>query len=253
MAIYTPYTYLIGWSNHQKYYYGARWAKNCHPDELWKTYFTSSKHVHDFWKEHGEPDIIQVRKIFSTKEQVRQWEHKVLRRIGVKNNSKWLNITTSLGIDYNTHPFLGKTHSEQTKIKISKSLVGRKDTEETKKKKSEAGKKRTGERNNMFGKIGTNNPNYGRRHSEQTIKIMSEIKKGENHPNYGKKRPDHSKKMSGDNHFNYGKSLNNETRIKISNTLKNKPKIKCKYCDYEHHSKGILTRYHNENCKNKPS
>lgn len=44
------YTYLIGWSNHNKWYYGRRTAKNCHPNEFWKTYFTSSKYVKEFRK-----------------------------------------------------------------------------------------------------------------------------------------------------------------------------------------------------------
>lgn len=34
----TPYTYLIGWSKHNKFYYGVRYAKNSNPKELWITY-----------------------------------------------------------------------------------------------------------------------------------------------------------------------------------------------------------------------
>jgi hypothetical protein len=252
MNIYTPYTYLIGWSKHQKYYYGARWAKHCHPSDLWKTYFTSSKSVKQFRKKYGNPDIIEIRKTFSSKTEVRLWEHKVLRRLRVKNNPKWLNITSSLGIDYEIHPFLDKTHSEETKMKISQSLTGKKDKEETKKKKSEIAKKRTGEKNGMFGKLGSDHPNYGMKHTEETKKIMSEKKRGENHPNFGKKRPDHSKKMSGENHFNYRKNLEENTRSKISKTLKNKPIVKCKYCDFKHYIKAHLVRYHNDNCKHKP-
>lgn len=62
MTVY--YTYLIGWTEHNKWYYGVRFAKNCHPNELWKTYFTSSKHVISFRNTFGEPDIINVRKTF---------------------------------------------------------------------------------------------------------------------------------------------------------------------------------------------
>ncbi len=64
MSIYIPYTYIIGWSLYNKYYYGVRYAKNCNPNDLWKTYFTSSKYVKEFRNNHGEPDIIQVRKTF---------------------------------------------------------------------------------------------------------------------------------------------------------------------------------------------
>jgi hypothetical protein len=85
------YTYLIGWSKHNKFYYGARWAKDCSPDDLWNTYFTSSKHVKAFCKEHGEPDIIQVRKVFSDTDKCKLHERKVLEKLDVLNNDKWLN------------------------------------------------------------------------------------------------------------------------------------------------------------------
>jgi len=54
----TPYTYLIGWTAHNKFYYGARWSNDCDPSDLWQTYFTSSRHVKRFRDEHGEPDIV---------------------------------------------------------------------------------------------------------------------------------------------------------------------------------------------------
>ena len=85
------YTYLIGWSKHDKFYYGARWAKDCSPDDLWNTYFTSSKHVKAFRKEHGEPDVIQVRKVFSDADKCKLHERKALEKLDVLNNDKWLN------------------------------------------------------------------------------------------------------------------------------------------------------------------
>jgi len=48
MFIHIPYTYLIGWTSTNKYYYGVRFAKNCNPSELFITYFTSSKHVKNY-------------------------------------------------------------------------------------------------------------------------------------------------------------------------------------------------------------
>jgi hypothetical protein len=86
-----PYTYLIGWSSQNKFYYGARWAKNCSPDDLWITYFTSSKHVKTFRDEYGEPDIVQVRKIFNNVNHCKIYERKVLQRLDVLTNDKWLN------------------------------------------------------------------------------------------------------------------------------------------------------------------
>lgn len=85
------YTYLIGWSKHNKFYYGARWAKNCNPADLWKTYFTSSIHVKKYREQFGEPDIIQIRKIFTDIEKCRTHEQTILRRLKVITNTKWLN------------------------------------------------------------------------------------------------------------------------------------------------------------------
>lgn len=93
MSIYTPYTYLIGWSTHNKWYYGVRYAKNCNPSDLCKTYFTSSKHIKQFRKEYGDPDIIQIRKKFNDVEKAILWEHKVLKRLKVNITEKWINQT----------------------------------------------------------------------------------------------------------------------------------------------------------------
>ena len=40
-----PFTYLIKHIPTNRYYYGSRYGKECHPKDLWTTYFTSSKKV----------------------------------------------------------------------------------------------------------------------------------------------------------------------------------------------------------------
>lgn len=91
MSKHIPYVYLIGWSTLNKWYYGVRYAINCHPTDLWKTYFTSSKYVDDFYKEHGAPDVVEIRKTFQTVTEATSWEEKVLRRMKVVENDIWLN------------------------------------------------------------------------------------------------------------------------------------------------------------------
>ncbi len=113
--IYTPYTYLIGWSGHQTYYYGVRFSKKCHPSDLWKTYFTSSKYVKQFRETYGEPDIIQIRKTFKDSKSAILWEEKVLKRINAIENKKWLN--RSIAGNWKTsesipNPLKGKTYEE---------------------------------------------------------------------------------------------------------------------------------------------
>lgn len=85
-----PYTYLIGWTNLNKWYYGCRYADGCSSDDLWKTYFTSSKYVFNFRKENGEPDIIKIRKVFDCKIDSLEWEGRVLRKLW-NRREHWLN------------------------------------------------------------------------------------------------------------------------------------------------------------------
>jgi len=93
--IWIPYTYLIGWAKLDRWYYGVEFKKTAHPDNLWKTYFTSSgivKYARAFW---GEPDVIEVRRTFDSKEKALDWEDKVLVRIKAIGSKRWLNQNSS--------------------------------------------------------------------------------------------------------------------------------------------------------------
>lgn len=112
-----PYTYLIGWSNLNKWYYGVRFSKDCDPSDLFVTYFTSSKYVKEFIKINGNPDVVEIRKTFDSNEsnKARIYEHKVLRRLKVVNRNDFLNKSSGL-----SSPHLpGRKVSEETKRKIS--------------------------------------------------------------------------------------------------------------------------------------
>jgi hypothetical protein len=143
----TPYTYLIGWSNHNKYYYGVRFAKGCHPSDLWNPYKTSSKHVKHFTEKYGDPDIIIVRRTFSDIESARLWEEKVLTRLNVIGRTEFLNKTTNKSRPIWSN--LGYKYSEETKCRMSEGQKARggngpkKHSEETKRKMSEKRKDRT--------------------------------------------------------------------------------------------------------------
>ena len=94
MVEYLPYTYLLGWSNHDTWYYGCEYSltsKVANPQNLWTIYFTSSGYVKRFREEFGEPDIIEIRKTFKDDDSTRLWEAKVLKRMKVINDSRWLN------------------------------------------------------------------------------------------------------------------------------------------------------------------
>lgn len=157
----TPYTYLIGWSHLNKWYYGVRYAKGCHPSDLWTKYFTSSKQVYNYRNQHGEPNIIKVRRVFDNVDVARKWENRILRKIYLRE--EWLNISISANgvIDYKSPKFLNAMREGLIKFWESKSSdyrfkhgqktggkgLGRKQTKEWVEKR-----KLFGERNGMYGK-----------------------------------------------------------------------------------------------------
>lgn len=154
------YTYLIGWSNLNKWYYGVRFSKKSKPSELWVSYFTSSKHVKKFRKDNGEPDIIKIRKIFDSREKAILWESKVLKKLRVIENEKWINKSDNKAIcPEAAYP----KWDEKSRKKASNTHKGMKRSDEHKKA------------------------------------ISDSLKDRDCYWLKGKKREDHSLKMSGDN------------------------------------------------------
>jgi len=147
-----PYAYLIGWSKHNKWYYGIRYANMCTPADLWVTYFTSSKYVEDYRNINGEPDVIMIRRTFNDTTTARYWEHKVLKRLGVIHNDKWLNKTDNIAFD---------------PIILSSCKIGK--------------------NNPMYGKTGSNHPRFGKKHTNDVLIKMKAKAKGENNAMYGRK------------------------------------------------------------------
>jgi hypothetical protein len=202
--IYQPYTYLIGWSDHNVYYYGVRYAKSCNPTELWSTYFTSSKYVKEFAAVNGAPDIIEIRKIFTNADKARLWEHKVLKRLKVNTNRRFLNQSDNVSISSEaalrgakkkksaeTRRKMSiyqssKKLSKETRLRISSTKTGVPFTQdqikyrkqvmnkpEVRNKLSEIGKTKVGAKNNFFGKV----------HSDSSKRAISESKMGMKAPN----------------------------------------------------------------------
>ena len=52
-----PYVYLLRWSKQNINYVGSRTAEFCKPEEINKTYFSSSRKVAAFIRQHGKPDV----------------------------------------------------------------------------------------------------------------------------------------------------------------------------------------------------
>lgn len=158
---YLPYTYLIGWTKYNKWYYGAEFSKRrvAHPNNLWTTYFTSSKIVTDFRKTYGEPDVIEVRKTFENGSDAHSWESKVLTRLNAAADNRFLNRHNA------GSKFFCDGHSDQTKQKLSAIHKGKVVTNEQKLKISNALK-------------GAKSPKYGTKDTDETRCRKSQSLKG---------------------------------------------------------------------------
>lgn len=118
-----PYTYYLYHEQTNTHYYGVRYSKNCRPDDLWHTYFSSSKKVKKLINEYGTDSFsVEVRKTFNDREQAILWEQKVLRRLKVLSKLEWLNDNISGAILLENHPkgMLGKKHTDSVKEKIGR-------------------------------------------------------------------------------------------------------------------------------------
>jgi len=242
-----PYCYLIGWSSLNKYYYGVQYGTKANPDNLWKRYFTSSKYVKQFREEFGEPDIIQIRKTFTTKEQAIQWEFKIIQRMNIVRSEQWLNRSLAGQKFYND----------------GFSCIGHKHTEESKQKMSTT---KSGENNPMFGRTGELNSLFGTKHTiEHRLKIYNssigkthtlETKHKMSLSSKGKPKTDeHKKKLSKPKSEEHKlklsiakQNMSIETKSKMSNSAKNRPTFECPHCN-KFFNQLNLNRWHNDNCK----
>lgn len=227
-----PYTYLIGWSSLNLWYYGVRYAIGCHPSDLWNPYTTSSKHVNATVRRYGNPDIKQIRKTFKDSLSARNWESRVLKKLKVVKDSRWLNKTDTKVFE----PLYGDSNPMRNPA-VAALIQGE---------------------------------NHGNKKLENRIKIsIAHKSKGENHHT---KSADFRKKMSkiiselGDRHPMKQPEYNgdnhpmrrSENRIKASenNTGQNNPmfgkkhtRIYCNHCG-QHISVNTYPRWHGKNCKN---
>jgi hypothetical protein len=189
-----PFTYLLKHIPTNKYYYGVRFKKGCHPNDLWTKYFTSSKKVKGLIKRYGKKSFIfEIRKTFKTQKQARDWEHKVLRRMKVIYRNDFLNETDNISTNpkllskslkkfykHTKHHRIGAKHTEEAKRKIGIAKTG-KNNPRYGKKHTEAFKAflssiNSGKNNAMYGKSGKHSPVYGKKHSKKTIQKMSMAK-----------------------------------------------------------------------------
>lgn len=106
------------------------------------------------------------------------------------------------------NPFYGKHHSEEVRLKLSEQHIGMKVSDEVKKKISEANKERYKDENERA--------KCGRPHTDKWKQEQSERMKGENHPMYGKHHSEETKRKISEAR----KNLSDEARKNISDAAK---------------------------------
>jgi hypothetical protein len=91
-----PYTYVVGWSKHNKYYYGCRHAKVADPTDLWVSYFTSSNYVAVLRDMYGEPDVVRIHKTFETPRECVNYERRIIRKLINRPHFINMNVAGSI-------------------------------------------------------------------------------------------------------------------------------------------------------------
>lgn len=169
------YTYLIGWREKNVWYYGVRYKRGCSESDLMSTYFTSSKYVHECIYRWGLPDVVQVRRKFNKKKTALLWEQKVLRRVGVLHDKKWLNrnITGAIRFDADVRKrmSLAKLGKKWLVKEGKRTLVVEELIDQYIKMGYEQWKPDV---------KGSKNPNFGKKHSTETRRKISAARKGIN-------------------------------------------------------------------------
>lgn len=241
-----------------KWYIGSRTSKNCHPND---GYICSSQSVKPMIQNNPndwEREILFV----GEPTEAFNYECMLLDLFDAKNDPRSFNLHNTDGKCTNT----GRSPSEETRKRLSKSGKGRIITPEHRAKISSAltgkvrspehsaniskankGKKRSEEIRLKMSKAST-----GRKKSEEERLAMSQRMKGHK-MHLGKKRSEETKaKISAALTGIKRPPISEEHRRKISIAGRNRVKVIviCPHCQKEG-AKNLMTRWHFDNCKYK--
>lgn len=271
-TIYTPFTYCITFLPTGQRYYGVRYAKGCHPSQLWTTYFTSSKIISNLIEEYSKDSFaVEVRKTFTNRNSALNWETKFLTKINAANHPEWLNGHNG-DLKWNNvggYKLTKKTLSNMRKPKSESHKQNMRTPKSNERKLSERTKcfEKTGYYSNF------DNPdiiqkckdsyfqNTGYTHNSknpETIQKRSDSyfeKTGYTNPSKNPEVLAHQYDSYLDKTGYTHPSLNPEVQERKIQTYKDtcskRPPIKCPYCDVSGKG-GIMGRWHFDNCKFKP-
>lgn len=134
-----PFVYRVTNTTTGLYYIGSRYARGCHPSDLWTTYFTSSKRVHQMLEQYGMLDwTIEILETFATGADAGEYERMLL--VEAKGDPMNINICRSVPrTDLEVNAKMGKVKGFL--LKESGRGIFNKDHPEYRKWRSEAGRK----------------------------------------------------------------------------------------------------------------
>jgi len=242
-----PYCYHITCIPTRQSYIGVRYANKVSAEQdLLVFYSTSSKPVNLLIEEHGKEAFrIDWIRTYNTKEEAWAEEMILLKEHDVLNNDLYLNAAIwparnqkgeNNGMYGKTHSaetrkkiseaqskgnwtrHSGKTHSAETKRLMSETRKGRTHSAEARKKMSEAARRRAPDTDETrekkrVSKLGEENPSYGTKHSAESLKKMSDSLKGI--PQSAESRKKKSEALKG-------RVITEETRKKMSKAQKSR-------------------------------
>lgn len=234
-----PFYIGIGFDNKGKYRRAYRHGRN----DIWGNIVNKTNYIVEIIEDGlSDEEVIETEKY---------WIKKFGR---LNNNTGILSNLTDGG-----EGAIGMIHSDESKKKMSEARLGKLLSDETKHKISKATKGHNYNTPEVRKKISDKhkqNEGFRIRGLSQSnlehLKRVSENNKGK--PTWNKgisgiyNHSDETKRKISEG--NKGKIITQQQREQASITQKNKPKIKCSYCNKEL-SAGNLKRWHGENCKSK--
>ena len=183
-----------------------------------KSYLGSGVALCEAVKKYGRSKFKRkILKVCYNQKQLDAWEMIMIRKYNSTDKSIGYNILTGTANNFGS---INPSKIPEVKEKIRKSSIGRKLSEETKKKISLANK---GQKNHMFGK------HMSKQNKEMISKMAkNRLKKPENNPMFGKKHSDETKQLIreknkglfGIKNSNYGNRWTDEQKQKLSDKKK---------------------------------
>ena len=148
------YTYMVTNNINGKVYVGSHSWKG---EGLDPNYYGSGTAITRAVKKYGKDNFqVEVLYYYNTVEECRADEERILTEYDVKNCPHSYNCKNS-AIGFTSEDMKGKTVSDETRQKLSQALKG--------------------ENNPLYGKRGKDTPMYGRHHTEEAKRKMSQAKK----------------------------------------------------------------------------